>query len=162
MVDRHSYARFVVTGQLAAVARACRRAYAGVLVATVLVAAATPLLAHHGTSITYYADKSMTLTGVVTEFVYGYPHPQLYFDVTDPATGKVAHWGSELAPTPLMMRNAGFKKESIKAGDMVVITCSPHKTPGATVCLARQIVINGKMVPLGVPQVQPAPAEASK
>jgi len=60
------------------------------------------------------------------------------------------------------MRNAGFKKEQIKAGDMVVITCSPHKTPGATVCLARQIVINGKMVPLGGPQQRPAEAEASK
>jgi hypothetical protein len=45
---------------------------------------------------------------------------------------------------------------------MVVVTCAPHKTPGATVCLARQLVINGKMVPLGVPQQQPAAAEASK
>jgi hypothetical protein len=130
--------------------------------AAVVLSAAIPVAAHHGTSITYDVDKSMTLTGVVTEFVFGYPHPQLYFDVTDPATGKVAHWGSELAPTPLMMRNAGFKKEQIKAGDMVVVTCSPHKTPGATVCLARQIVINGKMVPLGVPQQRPAAAEASK
>jgi hypothetical protein len=39
------------------------------------------LAAHHGTSITYFVDKTITLEGVVTEFVYGYPHPQVYFDV---------------------------------------------------------------------------------
>ncbi len=113
----------------------------------------SPVLAHHGTSITYQAEKSITLSGVVTEFVYGYPHPQLYFDVTD-EKGVVQHWGSEFAPTPLMMRNVGFKKEWIKVGDKVTITCSPHKTPGATACLAREIVINGKLVPLNAEQAK--------
>jgi hypothetical protein len=133
------------------------------VIAAVVLGAAVPVAAHHGTSITYYADKTMTLTGVVTEFVLGYPHPQLYFDVTDPATGQVQHWGSELAPTPLMMRNIGFKKDSIKAGDKLVLTCSPHKTPGATVCLAREIVINGKLVALNADQQKRvAASEASK
>jgi hypothetical protein len=140
-----------------------RQSAFGLVMAVVVLASAMPSSAHHGTSITYYADKTMTLTGVVTEFVYGYPHPQLYFDVTDPATGQVQHWGSELAPTPAMMRNVGFKKESIKAGDKVTITCSPHKTPGATVCLAREIVINGKLVALNAEQQKRVAAtEASK
>ena len=47
-------------------------------VAVVAMTGAT-LTAHHGTSITYFVDKSITLEGVVTEFVYGYPHPQVYF-----------------------------------------------------------------------------------
>ena len=140
-----------------------RRSVIGFLLAAAFLAAAIPAGAHHGTSITYYADKTITLTGVVTEFVYGYPHPQLYFDVTDPATGQVQHWGSELAPTPAMMRNVGFKKDSIKAGDKVTITCSPHKTPGATVCLAREIVINGKLVALNAEQQKRvAAAETAK
>jgi hypothetical protein len=117
--------------------------------------------AHHGTSITYYADKSITLSGVVTEFVYGYPHPQIYFDVTDEA-GKAAHWGSELAPTPLMMKNlnVGWSRDSIKAGDRITITCSPHKTPGATACLAREIQINGKLLALTQDQVTRAATAA--
>ena len=118
------------------------------LIGLALFLAAAPLWAHHGTSITYQVDKSLTMDGVVTEFVYGYPHPQIYFDVTD-AQGKVQHWGAEFAPTPLMMKNAGFKKDMIKAGDKVTITCSPHKTPGATACLLRQISINGKPVNIG-------------
>ena len=54
-----------------------------VSVIALFVAAVVPVAAHHGTSITYEVNKTITLTGVVTEFVYGYPHPQVYFDVTD-------------------------------------------------------------------------------
>jgi hypothetical protein len=108
-----------------------------------VIATVAPVFAHHGTSITYYVDKSLTLTGVVTEFVYGYPHPQLYFDVKD-EMGNVQHWGSEFGPTPLAMRKAGWARDTIKAGDVITITCAPHKTPGATACLLRQLVLNGK------------------
>ena len=34
-----------------------------------MVAVGVALSAHHGTSITYFVDKSITLEGVVTEFV---------------------------------------------------------------------------------------------
>ena len=109
-----------------------------------------PLFAHHGTSITYQIDKTITVNGVVTEWVYSYPHPQLYFDVKDEA-GNVQHWGSEFGPTPLMMKNLniGWSKSSIKAGDTVKMTCNPHKVPGATACLVKDLVINGKTMRLG-------------
>jgi hypothetical protein len=130
---------------------------ARLLTATLAVSAVAPLLAHHGTSITYYVDKSITLKGVVTEFVYGYPHPQVYFDVKDDG-GKVQHWGSEFGPTPLMMRNmkVGWARDWIKAGDQITITCAPHKEPGTTACLAREILINGKLVPLNAEQAKRA------
>ena len=100
-------------------------------------------------------NKTITLTGVVTEFVYGYPHPQVYFDVTD-ESGKVQHWGSEFGPTPLMMRNmnVGWRRTTIKPGDKITITCAPHKTPGATACLAREIHINGALVALNGDQAK--------
>jgi hypothetical protein len=119
------------------------------------------LYAHHGTSVTYDNSKTMTLTGVVTEFTFVYPHPQLYFDVKD-ASGAVQHWGSEFGPTPLMMKNmnAGWSKASIKAGDTVTITCNPHKNAGATACLTKELIINGKKMPLG--GGGPPPTSASK
>ena len=121
----------------------------------VLAFAAVPAAAHHGTSITYFVDKSITLTGVVTEFVYGYPHPQVYFDVKKD-DGKVEKWGSEFGPTPLMMRNfkVGWGRDSIKPGSQIQITCAPHKEPGATACLAREILIDGKLVGLTPEQVK--------
>jgi hypothetical protein len=116
---------------------------------------ALPAAAHHGTSITYYADKTITVSGVITEFVYGYPHPQVYFDVTG-EDGKVQRWGSEFGPTPLMMRNfkVGWNRDSIKPGDKIVLKCAPHKTPGATACLAREMHINGKLVALNAEQAK--------
>jgi hypothetical protein len=117
------------------------------------------LVAHHGTSITYWADRSITVEGVVTEWVYGYPHPQLYFDVRKD-DGTVEKWGSELAPTPLMMKNlkVNWSRDSIKPGDRIRMVCAPHKTPGATACLAREIHVNGKLAPLTADQVKQAAA----
>jgi hypothetical protein len=135
----------------------------GRLVIGIAVAlAGAPLGAHHGTSITYFVDKSITLEGVVTEFAYGYPHPQVYFDVKK--DGKVEKWGSEFAPTPLMMRNfkVGWSRDSIKAGDQIRISCAPHKEPGATACLAREIHINGKLVALSADQAKQVLAAAGK
>jgi hypothetical protein len=125
------------------------------LVVAGVALAAPALQAHHGTSITYFVDKSITLSGVVTEFVYGYPHPQVYFDVKK-ADGKVEKWGSEFGPTPLMMRNfkVGWSRDSIKPGDQIQITCAPHKEPGATACLAREMHINGKLVALTAEQAK--------
>ena len=93
-------------------------------------------------------DKTLTLTGVVTQISFAYPHVQLYFDVTD-ENGNVQHWGSELGPTPLMLKNMniGWTRDSIKPGDKVTITCHPHNKAGSTACLGRDpLYINGKQM----------------
>jgi Family of unknown function (DUF6152) len=126
------------------------------------VISGAPLFAHHGTSVTYQTDKTITMTGTVTEFSFSYPHPQLYFDVKD-ADGNVQHWGSEFAPTPLMMKNmnVGWTRDSIKAGDTVTITCNPHRVPGSTACLAKELIVNGKKLTVG-PARPPAPAQGKE
>jgi Family of unknown function (DUF6152) len=108
-----------------------------------------PAFAHHGTSVTYQNDKTIVLKGTVTEWDFINPHPQIYFDVKD-ESGNVQHWGSELGPTPLMMKNmkVGWTRESMKPGDQITLTCNPHKLATATACLAKEIVINGKTIPL--------------
>src|SRR3954454_7574977 len=65
---------------------------------------ATALMAHHGSNVSYQTDKTITVNGTVTEWAFINPHPQIYFDVTD-AQGAVAHWATELLPTPAMLRN---------------------------------------------------------
>ena len=109
-----------------------------------------PAWAHHGTSVTYQTDKTITISGTVTEFSFSYPHPQLYLDVKD-ASGNVQHWGTEWGPTPLMMKNmhAGWSRDSIKPGDQAVIVCNPHKVPNSTACLLKELTINGKKMPIG-------------
>ena len=127
-----------------------------------LVGAGLPVQAHHGTSVTYDTSKSIVVEGTVTEWVYAFPHVQIYFDVPG-ADGKVAKWGTELAPTPSMMKNLniGWNRNSVKPGDKLKLTCAPHRMTDATACLAREIVINGKLMPLNDAQIKQAAAAAA-
>src|SRR6266700_2001444 len=57
--------------------------------------AGVPLLAHHGTGVAYDTEKTVTLKGTVTEWIWANPHCGILFDVTD-EKGNVEHWGAEL------------------------------------------------------------------
>ena len=106
-----------------------------------------PLLAHHGTNISYDHDKPITLTGTITEFAWSNPHVQLYFDVKD-ASGKVVKWAGELN-SPGVLARSGWSRRTFKAGDQVVLTVFPSKA-GATVGVVDQskgVILNGKPLP---------------
>jgi Family of unknown function (DUF6152) len=110
----------------------------------------TPMLAHHGTQVSYQVDKTITLHGTVTEWDFAYPHPQIYFDIKN-ESGQLEHWAAELLPTPIMMKNmkVGWSRATMKPGDEIVLTANPSKVAGAKVCLARKLLVNGKEMPLG-------------
>jgi len=126
------------------------------LVLMAVAAGAASLAAHHGTSITYEMDKTITVTGTVDEFDFGYPHPSLFVNVKDDK-GQVVKWGVEFLPTPAALRGLGWTKESIKAGDTVVMGCSPSKS-GKPVCALRTLTVNGKVAALGAGPPPAAPA----
>lgn len=113
-----------------------------------LLFASNALLAHHGSSVSYDLDKTISVKGMVTEWAFSYPHPQVYFDVKD-VNGNVQHWGAEILPSPLQMRNFhfGWSKDSIKPGDQIDLTCNPSKA-GTNACLAKKMVINGREMKL--------------
>ena len=68
-----------------------------VLLVTVgLLTICLPLVAHHGTNISYDRSKPVTMQGTVTEFRFANPHPQLFVDVKD-SSGNVTNWGCEIA-----------------------------------------------------------------
>lgn len=101
--------------------------------------------AHHGTG-TYDSTKSVTLTGVVTEFTFNNPHAALFFDVKEPA-GKVVNWAIEMN-SPGVLRRAGWTKATFKAGDAITITVRPAKagTPVGLINRAQPVLVNGKQV----------------
>ena len=103
-----------------------------------------PILAHHGTNISYDHDKPTTLQGTVTEFVWQNPHCQLYFDVRD-ASGNITGWAGELN-SPSVLGREGWTKHQFKAGDKITITVFPSKA-GAFVGVVdrtRPIFVDGK------------------
>lgn len=111
------------------------------------IVCAIPLLAHHGTSVSYDASKPITLTGTVTEFVFSNPHAQIYFDVKG-SDGKVVHWAGELN-SPGNLRRDGWSKDTFKAGDQITITLQPSRagTPVGNVDRSQPVVLNGKTLP---------------
>ena len=118
-----------------------------ILAAMVVMLFPIATVAHHGTSITYEMDKTITVSGTVTEFDFGYPHPSLFFNVTD-EKGQVVKWGAEFLPTPAALKNLGWNKETIKFNDKVTLGCHPSKS-GKPVCALASISINGKPVNVG-------------
>jgi hypothetical protein len=104
--------------------------------AIALTAIAIPVFAHHGTNISYDRSKALTVKGVVTEFHYANPHPQLYVDVKD-ESGKVTNWGCEIAANVYQLSLSGWSRQrsttELKPGTAVTITIAPSRagTPAA-------------------------------
>ena len=107
-----------------------QKVFASICVIMGGLALTATVLAHHGTNISYDQQHPVTLTGVMTDFNYKNPHPQVFFDVTDPK-GNVTHWIGEVAPTPFTLSQHGWGKaratEALKSGTKVTITLGPSR-----------------------------------
>ena len=119
------------------------------IVAAITFALASPLFAHHGNAA-YDTDKSYTVKGTVTEYIWANPHVFVKVDVKDDS-GNVVHWIVE-AQNPVSMLQINWTKDTFKAGDQVEIDAMPAKNGNPVAFLGsssptaprRKIVINGK------------------
>ncbi len=83
-----------------------------------------PLFAHHGNA-SFATDKTLTLKGTVTRWIYASPHLLLMLDVKGD-NGEIAHWVVE-SQSPTVMYPSGYRKDSFKPGDEVSVTVSAAK-----------------------------------
>jgi len=119
------------------------------LVVVSLLMISVPLSAHHG-GAAYDTDKTLTVKGTVTEYVWSNPHIFVKVDVKDDK-GNTAHWIVE-AQNPVSMMQIGWSKNTFKPGDEVEIDAMPAKNGNPVAFLGsssptaprRRIVINGK------------------
>lgn len=137
----------------------------------VLLMVGLPLSAHHGTGVSYDASKPVTVQGVVTEFRYANPHPQLFFDVTDDK-GNVAHWSGEFYPNPAQLVQVGWGRKRSEAalapGTKITVTLAPARAGGPVGALLKLLNDKGEVI-MGVapgnaaasptPDAAPAPAK---
>ena len=93
-------------------------------------------LAHHSFSAEYDNKKPVELKGSVTSIEWVNPHAWIHLDVKD-ESGKVTPWDCELGSPNLLMRN-GWRKDTIKPGDVIVVTGSAAKD-GANLANARTV-----------------------
>lgn len=84
--------------------------------------------AHHSWSGIYDTRKSITVEGVVTEFLLRRPHLALLIDVRNDA-GETEQWTVEWGSLR-RLQEAGYDGNVFQPGDRVVVTGQPAWTPG--------------------------------
>jgi len=89
--------------------------------------AGMPVFAHHSFSAYYFEEQSVTISGEVTEFQFRNPHAILMFNAKDEG-GTMRNYAAEFAG-PGRLAGQGVTKDTIKPGDMVVVTGSPGRNP---------------------------------
>src|SRR5579864_7657056 len=104
-----------------------------------------PSFAHHGTGVAYDTEKTVTLKGTVTEWIWANPHCGILFDVTDDK-GDVQHWGAELG-NPHTLSMAGLNKDILKPGDKITVLGHPAKSGAPRISFQRFITADGRTLP---------------
>jgi hypothetical protein len=111
-----------------------RLRFGGVLIVALMLASASAD-AHHS-FVMFDTAKQVTLAGAVTSFEWTNPHTYIEIDVPDEA-GNLKHWSIELG-SPSILRNSGWKHDSLKPGDKVTLVVNPLKNgnPGGLLTYA--------------------------
>ena len=84
--------------------------------------------AHHSLGATYEGDKEVKLEGKIVQLLLRNPHSFLQIDVPD-KDGSMQRWSLEWRSSG-QLGQAGIKRDTLKAGDDVVITANPSRTKG--------------------------------
>jgi hypothetical protein len=117
------------------------------LLVTGLLAASLPLLGHHGNA-SYDTEKTVTVKGTVTEYIWANPHVFVKVDAKDDSGG-TSHWVIE-AQNIIAQSELGWTHVMFKPGDQVVIDVTPAKNGRPIGRFKGRIVINGQeFKPLG-------------
>ena len=110
-----------------------------------LLTAAIPALAHHSFAAEYDRSKPIKFIGKVTKVEWANPHIYFYVDVKDEATGKVTNYACE-GGAPNGLYRSGWRKDSLKAGDMVSVDGWRAKDGSNTVNAGSVVLPDGKKV----------------
>ena len=93
------------------------------IVGGVLVSAAT-VHAHHSFAATYIVDKEIKIEGEMVSFMFRNPHSFVHIEAPDDQ-GVVQRWAIEWAAAGQL---SGVKRDTLKAGDHVIVTGNPGRT----------------------------------
>jgi hypothetical protein len=108
----------------------------GVLIAGAALLA--PAFGHHSFAAEFDEKQPIALKGTVTKVEWMNPHAHFYIDVTD-QNGKVVSWDLELG-SPNVLQREGWKRSSLKEGDVVIVQGSRSKD-GSNLVNARAVTL---------------------
>jgi hypothetical protein len=92
-----------------------------------LLASVVAAYAHHSFAATYDEKQTMTITGKMVQFSFRNPHSFVQVEVEE-EDGKKVRWAVEWAGAA-QLANTGVQNDTLKYGDIVVITGNPGRNP---------------------------------
>jgi len=98
-------------------------------------------LAHHGYAA-YDETKTFSLKGTITDYELANPHSTMSFDVKN-ASGKTESWVAEAGHIRLM-QDEGWKRDTLKEGDVVTFFYHPAKNGSHAVDLVKVVLPDGR------------------
>jgi uncharacterized protein DUF6152 len=101
-----------------------------VLLAVVLLMLAIPVSAHHSLTSFWDVDKTISITGIVKVVKLVNPHANMIVEVTD-ANGQKADWSITARGSVSLLRQLGWKEDTVTPGMKVTVEGSPSRNPGA-------------------------------
>jgi hypothetical protein len=108
-----------------------RRTLVLVTCALSLVPCAFPVLAHHSLAAEYDVEKTVTITGVISEMKWSNPHSWLTVDVKD-EKGQLNKWAVEFG-SPNSLYRRGWRRDDLPNGLTVTVTAYPNRDKSRTV-----------------------------
>jgi Family of unknown function (DUF6152) len=98
------------------------------LVITVPLLTTAVSYAHHSYGATYDLAKQVTVEGKLVQFVYRNPHSFVTIQAPDDS-GAQQRWAVEWSGTG-QLGGQGITRETLRAGDQIVIVGRPSRVPG--------------------------------
>jgi hypothetical protein len=83
-----------------------------------------PVLAHHGSAA--WGPNEVKENGTIVSFLWRNPHVLVVYNVKD-ANGNVVQWTGELNSPETEQQQNGLTKDSLKAGEEVIVFGHPAK-----------------------------------
>ena len=108
--------------------------------------------AHHSFSPVYDGSRTVTVVGVVTEFMLVNPHAHMALDVTDDS-GTVTQWNVEFDGR-LNLTNHGWNDDTIKVGERLTVTGNPTHTGSQQMFFTRLERSDGSTLQRGGNRIQ--------
>jgi Family of unknown function (DUF6152) len=98
-----------------------------VVAAATVLSTQVSIFAHHSFAATYFEDQKITIQGKLVQFLYRNPHSFVHVEAPDDK-GVMQTWAVEWGAGGQLSRD-GVTRETLKPGDVVVITGNPGRNP---------------------------------
>ena len=98
-----------------------------VLAIAMVVIANAQVSAHHSFAATYFEGKTVTIEGKLVQFQFRNPHSFVQVEAPD-EKGQIQRWAVEWGGGGQLGKE-GVTRESIKAGDKVIVVGQPGRNP---------------------------------